>query len=267
MDAAYRRKIGRMDRVRDHEQPSSSFVCGERTPDGNPRQLGDMEMLNSLYVSSIFTSIDGEVNAFHQGAVTTFIRLSGCNLRCSYCDTKHAQIQGDFTMTVEAVYRSVLAMDTNKVTITGGEPLLQTKGVVELVAMLAASGYRVTIETNGSLVIDCSLFDNASFIVDWKLSSSKMATHMEPQVFMNLRPTDFVKFVIGDRNDFYRAIQVKNQLRSDGCCATFAFSPMHNGVSPAELVQLMIDERQYDTILNLQIHKIIWPDAVPGEEH
>jgi len=159
-------------------------------------------------------------------------------------------------MDTAAILRRVLHFDSFKVTITGGEPLLQTKSLEELVAVLYHHGYRTTIETNGSIPISDVLTQYANFVVDWKLNSSGMERHMDSAVFMNLSPADFVKFVIRDRNDFFSALAIKNQLQSDRCCATFAFSPMYGVMDPAELAGLM-SEFTTDGVLNLQLHKII----------
>lgn len=105
-----------------------------------------------MKIHSIFPSIDGEVNLYHQGRLAVFIRFSGCNCRCFYCDTKYAwDINSGAEMTVEEVMRAVRKFGIKKVTITGGEPLLRQDELFELTRKLYRDNYEVSIETNGSL--------------------------------------------------------------------------------------------------------------------
>ena len=221
-----------------------------------------------LDVTSIFQSIDGEVNHFHQGRMSTFIRLSTCNLQCTYCDTRHAW-NPNTLMSVESVIAAVQQMEVPKVTITGGEPLLQTnQGLQQLIERLSWMRYNVTIETNGSLFIPPSLLGirSVKFVMDYKLASSGMTYAMNLAIFEPLGIDDFVKFVICDEADFLEAVNIKNQLQQTGCCATFAFSPIHGKFDPAKLVGLMRTHKQHDAVLNLQLHKLIWPCVPAGEE-
>ena len=104
-----------------------------------------------IKINEIFTSIDGEVNRYGQGGLTTFIRLAGCNLQCSYCDTKQAQaMDTGVDMTIDEITERI---EVSKVTITGGEPLCQKDELIELINSLCFTDIRVTVETNGSLII------------------------------------------------------------------------------------------------------------------
>ncbi len=123
-----------------------------------------------MNVTEIFTSIDGEVNHFGQGVMTTFIRLAGCNLACSYCDTPKAHHAGK-QMTIPTILLNVIELGCRKITITGGEPLLQAEETLPLIDILTTEGYDVSIETNGTLYIPLSYirYENVSWVVDYKL--------------------------------------------------------------------------------------------------
>ena len=225
-----------------------------------------------MRVYSIFRSIDGEVNSFHQGRLTTFIRFSQCNLACSYCDTVYAQsADSGKEMSVDEILETVAKMGGNSVTITGGEPLLQQEGLNKLIPLLLAQGINVSVETNGTCkpihyTIHHTLILNGgwecaycSYVMDFKLPSSGMYSFMHYNNFLNLQDTDWVKFVIGTRGDFDLALYLIEILKRDGCKAQIAFSPVF-GLEPSLLVQWMIDS-SVDAVMSLQIHKYIWPNA------
>ena len=161
-------------------------------------------MKTKLNVQAIFDSIDGEANGFDgAGQLTTFIRLKGCQLRCSYCDTKYAQnSKPENWMTVDEIIQQV---HFPKVTITGGEPLLQRTNLTPLVDKLLEDAHGITIETNGTepplAEIDTS-FKELRYVVDFKLPSSGMIEHMNSMVFSSLETTDVIKFVISDKEDY-----------------------------------------------------------------
>ena len=209
-----------------------------------------------MRVYSIFESMDGEVNCQHTGCLTTFIRLAGCNLYCKYCDSKKAQsaIAGT-EMSVETILTNIYS--EGKVTITGGEPLLQRVEVNLLAQKLAGKGRFVTIETNGTLPI--SPFARlVTYIVDCKLGNSGHAEAINLHAFDGLRRgLDYVKFVISDRSDFEEATHAKKDLTGDGCGATFAFSPAYKVLDPKELLEWMWQAGLTDCVLNLQLHKLI----------
>lgn len=217
-------------------------------------------MKKALSVYSIFKSIDGECNSVGQGSLTIFIRLAGCNLRCQYpCDTPYSfKVDPAMKMSIPDILKKVKSMYIKKVTITGGEPLLQIRdGLLDLITALKNNGYRISIETNGSIMwsrLDLSSID--CLVVDYKLPSSGMEDKMIPSVhFQDLRKSDFIKFVIMDKPDFMRAIEIYNSFKSWGCAASFAFSPVHGGLSPSLLLKWMMDRHLEDGILNIQIHK------------
>jgi len=223
-----------------------------------------------MKIYSIFNSIDGEVSLYHQGKPSTFIRTAGCICRCTYCDTTYAQeMDSGQEKTVEEIVDVVDSIGCPKVTITGGEPLLQTD-FLDLVKYLVKKIYRVaiTVETSGAVDIP---FQNAldyvdSWVVDYKLPSSGMEGLMKISRFKDLMPQDFVKFVVQDRQDFERMIEVSALLRAGGCDALFAVSPSFGRLPCEVLVKWVLDSKLWEVIVNLQIHKVIWPEVKVGEE-
>jgi len=227
-----------------------------------------------LNVEAIFNSLDGEYNGFRgAGELTTFIRLKGCNLSCTFCDTKYSQdgkIIGKLgRMRIEEITAlSIL----EKVTITGGEPLLQDE-VPSLISELLRKGCRVTVETNGTIAPPTiayysqqwHLFDRLRFVVDYKLPSSGEFTKMYSKIFTNLHPQDTIKFVIADIVDYDVA---KHFIKVNKLEAKLVFSPAiedQNNYSgwPRTLAEYMIADAELleGVSYSLQIHKVLFPDA------
>jgi len=206
-------------------------------------------------VYSIFRSISGEVDRFHQGVFTTFIRTAGCNLRCKYCDTLYAQDHNaGKEISVEEIVVRVLHLKCPKVTITGGEPLLQPDFFL-LTKALAGRQILISVETNGSCLTSPLAVD--SWVVDYKLTNSGMRSRMNEKAFLPLRSPDFVKFVVGSLEDCIEAVEIRMKLESRGCGAKFAFSPLHGELDPKDLIQHLERLEQFDAIVNLQLHKYI----------
>ena len=150
-----------------------------------------------MRVNEIFTSIDGEVNRYGQGVISTFIRFTGCNLRCYYCDTRYAHYAGD-EMTVQEIFDKVEAIGCKKITLTGGEPLIQEE-IVDLIEKFREAKYNITIETNGSVDIDPVLFDGGTyFVADYKLDYEDQVRVLRPKYLHFLQSKDFIKIVIGN---------------------------------------------------------------------
>lgn len=216
-------------------------------------------------VISIFESIDGEVNGFHQGALTTFIRMSGCNLRCKYCDTTYSFTGGN-DMTLDEVVDCVCRLKPRKITITGGEPLIYDEMLHLINKLILKHGFKVSVETNGTLP---KLFHDAnlSWVFDYKLPSSGMEHKMRVENFVGLsKSTDWVKFVISDEQDFERALEVREILEKSGVETNFAYSPVPE-FSTDKLLQLLLTHGKGDEVLSIQIHKLIWPNCGAVEEH
>lgn len=205
-------------------------------------------------VSEIFDSIEGEGK--RAGELVTFIRLTGCNLRCSYCDTAYAFDGGEY-MTIKEIKNRITY---KKVTITGGEPLSY-----HLIPLLdALKGYEVNIETNGSFsILPYINYRNVFFTVDFKCESSGMTPAMNYRNYDNLRSQDVLKFVVGTENDLKQAESMyifhyknlKNKL--------VYVSPVFGKIKPADIVEF-IKREQLPWRIQLQLHKFIWDPQKRG---
>ena len=214
-------------------------------------------MRMSLKVNEIFFSIQGESS--YAGLPCAFVRLTGCNLRCSYCDTRHAYEEGE-EQTIEQVIEAVSQYPTKLVEITGGEPLLQPE-TPALVAALADAGHEVLIETNGSVSIEC-LDARATAIMDVKCPGSGMSGNMLWDNIGLLRPRDEIKFVLTDRADYEWAVEVIDKYRlTDGHIVHMA--PAYGVLEPKRLAEWILKEGPA-VRLGLQLHKYIWPGVERG---
>lgn len=212
-----------------------------------------------MKISEIFQSINGECCFNHQGSLCTFIRLQGCNLQCNFCDTKYAQTYayGGIEMSISDIVKEIEELGNKNVTITGGEPLLQKEEVQILTNILDCVGYEVSIETNGSIPFYNEYPWDCSFVVDYKLPSSGMGHRMMDQTFLDLTVCDFIKFVCGNMNDFYYAMDVLERLDLE---CRMAFSPVFGVLDPVELYKWMNKEKllkEKGAILSLQLHKML----------
>jgi len=208
-----------------------------------------------IKINEIFTSIDGEVNRYGQGGLTTFIRFAGCNLRCSYCDTKQAQaMDAGNDMTIDEIIKQV---EVSKVTITGGEPLCQKDELIELINSLCFAGIKVTIETNGSLKIPYNYIaypDLVGWVIDYKF---EYADQMMFYNFYNAGKNDWMKFVLNSNSDYRLAIEIIKALsQNGGFKGNFAFG-FTNKIKPTWLVDRMIKDGLDFVTLNCQIHKFL----------
>jgi 7-carboxy-7-deazaguanine synthase len=211
----------------------------------------------TLVVNEIYRSLQGE--STFAGLPCVFVRLTACHLRCVYCDTPHAFIQGE-AMSLEDVVARVQTLGDNLVEITGGEPLLQGE-VFPLMARLADAGKTVLLETSGA--IDTSPVDpRVRIILDLKTPGSG---EVEANVWSNvdrLRPTDEVKFVICDHDDFDWAERVVRDHRLTARCPVL-FSPSFGQVNPTDLASWVLESR-LPIRLQLQQHKILWDPKARG---
>lgn len=203
-----------------------------------------------MKVNEIFFSVEGEGK--RSGELAAFIRLTGCNLRCSYCDTKYSFDEGQELNPKEIAdavkyYRNV--------TLTGGEPLLQD--CRELLTLL--KNHEVNIETNGSIDLQAYLdFANVFFTMDFKCYSSKMTDAMRYENLKLLRSRDVLKFVVGDVADLSQAQEVCREFKPK---SEVYISPVFGAINPVQIVEFMKRRRLHDWRLQVQLHKIIWlPD-------
>ncbi|MCD6498467.1 MAG: radical SAM protein [Deltaproteobacteria bacterium] len=211
----------------------------------------------NLTVSETFFSIQGESS--HAGRPCTFVRLAGCNLDCSYCDTRYAR-SGGRQQDIDDIAAWVLDQPTDLVTITGGEPLLQTH-TNHLVRLLLDQGKTVLVETNGS--IDIRAVDaRAHCIMDLKCPDSDMADHNDMANIDRLRPHDEVKFVIASRQDFDWAVDVIRSHRLNERVEVL-MSAATPRLTPTALADWIL-QSGLAVRLQLQIHKILWPENERG---
>ena len=211
----------------------------------------------ALVVNEIFRSIQGE--STYSGCLCTFIRLTGCNLRCSYCDTAYAYEQGE-EMTIPEVLERVEQYGTHLVEITGGEPLLQEE-TPRLAQALLAAGHQVLVETNGSLDAG-ALPEGVVRVVDIKCPGSGMSERMLWGNFQHLKPTDQVKFVITDRHDYDWAKEVAARYDLPGQ-VTVLFSPAFERLRPEELANWVVHDN-LPVRFQVQLHKVVWGPAAEG---
>jgi len=207
-----------------------------------------------MKVCEIFTSIQGE--GTRAGRPCTFVRLTGCNLRCSYCDTIYAYYEGA-EYSEDGIVEEVKGRGQRLVEITGGEPLLE-KGAAHLVKRLLGEGFEVLVETNGTLSIK-DLDRRAVVIMDVKTPGSGMFGKTDLKNLDSLKPADEVKFVLTDRADYEWARSFIRDFNLPGRC-TVILTPAFGMLEPAELAGWIVADG-LDVRLGIQIHKHIFgPD-------
>ncbi|HPA15495.1 MAG TPA: radical SAM protein [Desulfobacterales bacterium] len=212
----------------------------------------------TLLVNEIFYSIQGE--SLSAGIPCVFVRLTGCNLRCSYCDTPYAYDEGT-KMAITEILKEVAAFRCPVVEITGGEPLLQNNTPL-LIQSLLEDGYEVLLETNGS--IDIGLVDDRCIkIVDIKCPTSGESHKNNLYNLNRLNAVDQIKFVIGDREDFRYAQKIVKTIQSEFPRSHILFSPVFGKMQPEKLARWILDENM-NVRLHLALQKIIWPDQPRG---
>jgi 7-carboxy-7-deazaguanine synthase len=211
-----------------------------------------------LTINEIFHSIQGE--STHAGRPCAFVRLSACDLRCSWCDTTYAFHEGH-KVSVEDVVAQVRAFECEHVEITGGEPLLQAD-VYPLMEQLLANGHTVLLETGGHRSIE-AVPEGVIRIVDVKCPGSGEAEKTHWQNLDLLRPSDEVKFVIKDRADYEYARDIVRQHDLAKRTTAVLFSPVHGVMDPSRLASWILEDR-LQVRLQLQVHKFIWGADVRG---
>lgn len=211
-----------------------------------------------LTVNEIFYSIQGE--STHAGRPCVFVRLTACDLRCSWCDTAYAFHEGS-RMSVDEVVAKVRAYDCDVVEITGGEPLLQ-KDVYPLMERLLADGRMVMLETGGHRSVS-AVPAGVHRIIDVKCPGSGEAEKNCWENLDELRSADEVKFVIKDREDYEYARQIVRDRRLHEKCGAVLFSPVHGVMNNRELAEWILADR-LPVRLQLQAHKYIWDPSTRG---
>ncbi|MFN3883156.1 MAG: 7-carboxy-7-deazaguanine synthase QueE [Rhodocyclaceae bacterium] len=204
-----------------------------------------------LRVSEIFHSLQGE--STRVGLPTVFVRLTGCPLRCRWCDTTYA-FSGGQTLSLDAILARVAAFDCKTVCVTGGEPLAQA-ACPALLTALCDAGYSVSLETSGAL--DISVVDARVFrIVDVKAPGSGEAEKNRWENLAYLQPTDELKFVLASRADYDWAKSALAERHLAEICPVL-FSPVADRLAPAELAEWILADR-LPVRFQLQLHKMLW---------
>jgi 7-carboxy-7-deazaguanine synthase len=210
-----------------------------------------------LRINEIFHSIQGESS--WAGLPCVFVRLTGCNLRCVWCDTAYAFHEGR-SMTLDEVLAAVSRYPCRLVEITGGEPLLQAEAGALMQALLDA-GYTVLLETGGSLPIE-DVPPGVKRIVDVKCPGSGESERNRWQNLEQLREGDELKFVIAGRDDYeWAARQVRERELAPRW--PVLFSPVHGGLAPADLARWTLEDG-LPVRVQLQLHKLLWPGVERG---
>ena len=204
-----------------------------------------------LKVNEIFYSIQGESTL--AGSPCVFVRLTECNLRCTWCDTAYAFHEGTH-MSFAKIHEEIAQYNTNLVEITGGEPLMQAD-TIDLMESLLHKNYRVMLETGGSLPVS-SVPKDVIKIVDFKAPGSGMEKKNLWSILDELEPHDEIKFVLTDRTDYdWAKLQVTNRNLAEN--NTVLFSPVHGQLENQALAKWILDDH-LPVRQQVQIHKIIW---------
>jgi 7-carboxy-7-deazaguanine synthase len=211
-----------------------------------------------MKVNEVFYSLQGESS--YMGCPCAFIRLSGCNLRCTYCDTQYAFDEGA-EMSITEILQAVAEFPTNLVLVTGGEPMLQ-KSVHALFAKLLERDYTVLLETGGQVSL-ADVDPRVHKIMDFKCPSSGMEGHNDYDNVRHLTQKDELKFVVADRKDFDWACGLIRQYDLAARVGQILFSPMHRKVSYTDLADWVLN-CGIPARLQLQLQKIIWPNIPRG---
>lgn len=204
-----------------------------------------------LNINEIFYSLQGE--SCEVGLPTVFVRLTGCPLRCSYCDTEYA-FKGNNLLSIDEILTEIQRYNTKLVCVTGGEPLAQVDCYI-LLDRLIKEGYQVSLETSGSIDIG-DVNPKVAIVMDVKTPSSNESKKNKYDNIEKLQIKDHLKFVIGSKIDFDWSVNILNQYPTQ---AGVLFSPVFNIVKPIELADWILD-KQINVRLQVQMHKLLWGD-------
>ncbi len=213
--------------------------------------------VSRLKITEIFHSLQGEADSV--GIPTVFVRLTGCPLRCQYCDTAYAFHGGEW-WEASAIIERVRQLGARYVCVTGGEPLAQ-KNCPELLASLCDEGWRVSLETSGAMSLD-GLDPRVVLVVDVKTPASGEEGRNRYEELQRLASKDQVKFVICDRGDYEWSREKVKALALDSRCAVL-FSPSHEQLPARDLADWILADR-LPVRLQIQLHKYLWGNT-PGK--
>ncbi|MET0050064.1 MAG: 7-carboxy-7-deazaguanine synthase QueE [Candidatus Thiodiazotropha sp.] len=212
--------------------------------------------MSRLRITEIFLSLQGEARSV--GLPTVFVRLTGCPLRCRYCDTAYAFSGGEHR-TLDEILDQVAAFQTSRVCVTGGEPLAQA-ACIGLLTRLCDAGYRVSLETSGALDV-ANVDPRVERVIDLKTPGSGEVEKNRLANLQVLRPADQIKFVIADREDYEWSREMLTTHRLAQQCEVL-FSPVHGDLEPARLAEWILEDR-LEVRFQMQLHKWLWGEQ-PG---
>lgn len=224
-------------------------------PQLEPRRVASAD---SVMVKEIYLSLQGESS--HQGLLCAFVRLTGCHLRCSYCDSEFA-FRGGTRLKNAEVVRQVLALETPRVEVTGGEPLLQP-GVYPLMQAMLDAGLTVLLETSGAIDVR-EVPDAVHAIVDMKTPSSREVDRNDLRNFDSMDSRDELKFVIGSREDYDWSVRLLRDHRLTSRPFGILFSTVFDKLKPTQLAEWIIADR-LPVRFQLQQHKYLWEPNARG---
>tara|TARA_R110002073_G_scaffold268777_1_gene432002 strand:+ start:1169 stop:1822 length:654 start_codon:yes stop_codon:yes gene_type:complete len=211
-----------------------------------------MNSASTLRITEIFHSLQGESRTV--GIPTVFIRLTGCPLRCQYCDTAYA-FEGGELMELDAIEAVLGSHDCQYVTVTGGEPLAQPN-CIPLMERLCDAGYQVSLETSGAMPIE-HVDDRVSIVMDLKTPASMEADKNRYENISHLKRSDQVKFVICDENDYQWSKSKLDQYDLASRVDEVLFSPSFDEIEPAQLAEWILRDK-LKIRMQMQLHKMIW---------
>ena len=214
-------------------------------------------MAGRLKVTEIFHSLQGEADT--AGIPTTFVRLTGCPLRCQYCDTAYAFTGGEW-WELPAILARVGELGATHVCVTGGEPLAQ-KACLELLTALCDAGYRVSLETSGAMPLD-GVDARVVKVVDIKTPASLEEVRNRYEELTHLQRSDLIKFVICSREDYDWSRAKLRELELNSRC-TVLFSPSHEQLPARQLADWILQDK-LPVRFQIQLHKYLWGN-VPGK--
>ena len=214
----------------------------------------NLALATTLRITEIFHSLQGESSRV--GLPTVFIRLTGCPLRCGYCDTSYAFTGGE-NIDIATILERVASFNTPYVCVTGGEPLAQ-KACLTLLSTLCDGGYSVSLETSGALPIE-NIDPRVARIVDIKTPGSGEVGKNRWENLTGLRASDEVKFVLCDEADYQWAKDILRKYALNQTCLVL-FSPVHGGVNPTQLAEWVLRD-QLPVRMQVQLHKYLWDNA------
>lgn len=210
--------------------------------------------MTQLRITEVFFSLQGETRSV--GLPTVFVRLTGCPLRCSWCDTEYS-FTGGTKRSLDDILQEVASYGAHYVCVTGGEPLAQ-KACLELLSALCDVGYEVSLETSGALDI-ADVDPRVVVVMDLKAPGSGELSKNRWENIAHLLPHHQIKFVLADRADYDWARLVLDQHGLNGICEIL-FSPVHGSLKPRDLAEWILADK-LSVRFQLQLHKLLWDDA------